>query len=47
VIPFPKTQTGVDPMTGAPTWVEESQLDELGIALTEGAADRRAEGEED
>jgi aspartyl-tRNA synthetase len=47
VIPFPKTQTGVDPMTGAPTWVEDVQLDELGIALTERAASRRAEGEED
>jgi len=35
VIPFPKTQSGVDPMTGAPTWVEQSQLEELGIALTE------------
>jgi aspartyl-tRNA synthetase len=47
VIPFPKTQTGVDPMTGAPTWVEDAQLDELGIALTERATSRRAEGEED
>jgi aspartyl-tRNA synthetase len=44
VIPFPKTQTGVDPMTGAPTWVEDSQLDELGIALTERATARREEG---
>jgi aspartyl-tRNA synthetase len=43
VIPFPKTQTGVDPMTGAPTWVEDSQLDELGIALTERAAALREE----
>lgn len=34
VIPFPKTQSGLDPMTGAPTWVEETQLDELGIELT-------------
>jgi aspartyl-tRNA synthetase len=33
VIPFPKTQTGVDPLTGAPTWVVAGQLDELGIAL--------------
>jgi aspartyl-tRNA synthetase len=46
VIPFPKTQSGVDPMTGAPTWVEEAQLDELGIALTERALTRRDEGEE-
>ena len=41
VIPFPKTQSGVDPMTGAPTWVEDSQLDELGIALTGEALARR------
>jgi aspartyl-tRNA synthetase len=46
VIPFPKTQSGVDPMTGAPTWVEEAQLDELGIALTEQALTRRDEGDE-
>ncbi len=41
VIPFPKTQTGVDPMTGAPTWVEESQLAELGVDLTPPARARR------
>ncbi|MGH8950005.1 MAG: aspartate--tRNA ligase [Acidimicrobiia bacterium] len=46
VIPFPKTQSGVDPMTGAPTWVEDSQLDELGIALTNAALARRAEDDE-
>jgi aspartyl-tRNA synthetase len=45
VIPFPKTQTGVDPMTGAPTWVEDSQLDELGITLTGEALARREEPE--
>ena len=33
VIPFPKTQSGQDPMTGAPTWVEPVQLEELGIEL--------------
>lgn len=33
VIPFPKTQSGQDPMTGAPTWVEPTQLEELGIEL--------------
>jgi aspartyl-tRNA synthetase len=38
VIPFPKTQTGLDPMTEAPTSVTQEQLAELGIAL-------RAEGE--
>ncbi len=41
VIPFPKTQTGVDPMTGAPTWVEDEQLHELGIGLTAAAKARR------
>ncbi len=33
VIPFPKTQTGVDPLTGSPSPVEEEQLVELGIDL--------------
>jgi aspartyl-tRNA synthetase len=33
VIPFPKTQTGVDPMSGSPTPVDDDQLRELGIAL--------------
>jgi len=48
VIPFPKSQSGVDPMTGAPTWVEDAQLDELGIALTEKAVARQdQEGEPD
>ena len=45
VIPFPKTQTGVDPMTGAPTWVDEGQLAELGVDLTEDAKARRDEEE--
>ncbi len=31
VIPFPKTQTGADPLTGSPTRVEAHQLMELGI----------------
>ena len=43
VIPFPKTQTGLDPMTGAPTWVDDSQLDELGIELTPDSEARRTE----
>ena len=34
VIPFPKTQTGGDPLTTAPTLVDASQLAELGIDLT-------------
>ena len=33
VIPFPKTQTGVDPLTGSPTGVAETQLQELGLDL--------------
>jgi aspartyl-tRNA synthetase len=43
VIPFPKTQTGADPMTGAPTRVEPTQLDDLGIELTEEAIARLEE----
>lgn len=44
VIPFPKTQSGLDPMTGAPTWVEETQLEELGIDLVPASHERlRAE----
>ncbi len=45
VIPFPKTQTGMDPMTGAPTWVDDVQLGELGIAITPEARARQAEPE--
>ncbi len=31
VIPFPKTQTGGDPLTGSPSRVDDAQLIELGI----------------
>jgi aspartyl-tRNA synthetase len=33
VIPFPKTATGVDPLTGAPAPVDAAQLRELGLRL--------------
>ena len=33
IIPFPKTQTGADPLTGSPGSVEELQLIELGIDI--------------
>jgi aspartyl-tRNA synthetase len=33
VMPFPKTQTGADPLTGAPTRVDPAQLEELGIDI--------------
>ena len=33
MIAFPKTQSGGDPMTNAPTAVAPKQLDELGIRV--------------
>ena len=33
IIPFPKTQSGQDPLTGSPSRVSDAQLAELGIAL--------------
>jgi aspartyl-tRNA synthetase len=33
MIAFPKNQAGVDPMSGAPSEVEEALLEELGIEL--------------
>ena len=45
VIPFPKTQTGVDPMTQAPTWVDNDQLLELGIDLSAEAKLRKQDGD--
>jgi aspartyl-tRNA synthetase len=47
VIPFPKTQTGLDPMTGAPTWVEADQLAELGVELSRESKMRRDDPDED
>jgi aspartyl-tRNA synthetase len=33
IIPFPKTQTGADPLTGSPSRVEDVQLMELGVDI--------------
>jgi aspartyl-tRNA synthetase len=33
VIAFPKTQSGVDPLTGAPTSIDPAQLRDLGLRL--------------
>jgi aspartyl-tRNA synthetase len=33
VIAFPKTQSGADPLTGAPTAIDPAQLRELGLAV--------------
>ena len=33
VIAFPKTQSGGDPLTKAPTAIDPAQLDELGLRL--------------
>ena len=40
VIAFPKTASGIDPLTGAPAPVDERQLRELGIAQRPGTAPR-------
>jgi len=45
VIPFPKTQTGADPLTGSPGRVEELQLFELGIDVRPELRERWAEEE--
>ena len=48
VIPFPKTQTGADPLTGSPSVVEDAQLAELGIdVLPDVRAGWQAEAEEE
>jgi aspartyl-tRNA synthetase len=41
VIPFPKTQSGTDLLTGAPADVDEAQLRDLGIRLRERTPDKR------
>jgi len=33
VIAFPKTQSGADPLTGAPTSIDAAQLRELGLSV--------------
>jgi aspartyl-tRNA synthetase len=39
VIPFPKTQSGSDPLTRSPSLVDAAQLEELGLGLTEAAGE--------
>ena len=33
VIAYPKTQSGADPLTNAPTAIDDAQLDELGLRV--------------
>jgi aspartyl-tRNA synthetase len=40
VIPFPKSASGADPLTGAPAPVDEGQLRQLGIRVDPGATQR-------
>ena len=47
IIPFPKTQTGADPLTGSPSRVEDDQLAELGIEIRTSVLDAWAEREEE
>ena len=42
VIAFPKTQSGSDPMTNAPTKVNPNKLNEMGLRLLPPAAKRKA-----
>jgi len=46
VIPFPKTQTGFDPLTRTPGPVDDPQLEELGIDLRKGVRAALEEGAE-
>ncbi|HUY64461.1 MAG TPA: aspartate--tRNA ligase [Acidimicrobiales bacterium] len=41
VIAFPKTQSGTDPMTGAPKALAPTQLRELGLRVAQGPGDTR------
>jgi aspartyl-tRNA synthetase len=34
VVAFPKTQSGADPLTGAPTVLDPAQLNELGLRVS-------------
>lgn len=47
VMPFPKTQTGADPLTGAPGLVESAQLEELGIDIRPEVTAARSETAQD
>jgi aspartyl-tRNA synthetase len=47
VIPFPKTQTGADPLTGSPAQVEDAQLLELGVDIRPEVRAEWAEAEGD
>ncbi|GMQ97529.1 MAG: aspartate--tRNA ligase [Acidimicrobiia bacterium] len=42
IIPFPKTQTGADPLTGSPSQIDDEQLQELGIEVRPEVLDRWA-----
>ncbi|MDH5313265.1 MAG: aspartate--tRNA ligase [Actinomycetota bacterium] len=44
VIAFPKSQSGTDPLTGAPSPVDDVQLRELGLALTAESETDRGSG---
>jgi len=47
IIPFPKTQTGADPLTGSPSRVEDDQLAELGIEIRTSVLEAWADIDED